>query len=806
MKKILAILFFLNSLLVCFSQEGLVYQKPPKEIVDLVDVERAPNVLMDSKNEYMVFTYRKMYKNLEDLSQEEIKLAGLRINPKINISSTVTYFNNIKVKKFTENTEVQVQGLPTQAKIANLTWSPDEQFIAFTHSSSVGLECWVLNVKEAKAWKVCDEYLNGNLGTPISWFKDSQSLLIKTISKERKSLRTNNELPTGPTVSISEKGEKAQNRTFQDLLKNKIDEENFEILTSSELKQVKLNGSVFKWKEAAIYWGVSFSPDGHFVLLNIIEKPFSYIVPYYRFPNKTIVFDNRGKLTKEVNIVPLTEVLPKGFMAVRKGKRNMEWRADKPATLYFVTCLDEGNPEKEVSFRDEVFSWDAPFQNDAVSIVKTEQRFNGVEWGNDQYAIVSDEWWTTRNTKSYLFNPSDATFKPIVIDNRNSQDEYKNPGQAEMKRTDWGTYILDIYKESIYLLGEGYTEKGQFPFIDQFSLKTQSKKRIYQSEYTDKKETLLGFIDIEKGIVLCKIESKNEFPNYYKRDISLKSKKNKVQQLTQFPNPFKSIETVKKELITYKRKDGVELSGTLYLPLQYEKGKKYPLIMWAYPQEFKDKNSAGQVTSNPNEFVFPFYGSPIYWVTRGYVVLDDAAFPILGEGKEEPNDKFIEQLKDNAEAAINELDKRGIIDRTKVAVGGHSYGAFMTANLLTHTDLFVCGVARSGAYNRTLTPFGFQSEERSYWDAPQVYNTMSPFMNADKMNHHLLLIHGDADNNPGTFTLQSERYFHALKGLGKSARLVVLPKESHGYVAIESILHVLWEQDTLFEKYLKENK
>ena len=390
--------------------------------------------------------------------------------------------------------------------------------------------------------------------------------------------------------------------------------------------------------------------------------------------------------------------------------------------------------------------------------------------------------------------------KPTVLFDRNSQDEYSNPGNFEMKRNEFGLDVVDITKNEAILIGDGHTEKGQFPFIDKINLLTGKKTRLYLSSFTDKKESILKFLDPLKGDVLIQIESKNEFPNYYVRNI--KSKKAPTA-LTTFQNPFKSIENVNKQLITYKRKDGVELSGTLYLPLNYEKGKKYPMIMWAYPQEFKDKNSAGQVTTNPNEFVFPFYGSPIYWVTRGYVVLDDAAFPILGEGKTEPNDSFIEQLVDNAKAAIDEVDKMGYIDRTKVAIGGHSYGAFMTANLLTHSDLFVCGVARSGAYNRTLTPFGFQSEERSYWDVPNIYNSMSPFMTADKMNHNLLLIHGEADNNPGTFTLQSERYFNALKGLGKPARLVVLPKESHGYAAIESILHVLWEQDQWFEKFMK---
>jgi dipeptidyl aminopeptidase/acylaminoacyl peptidase len=357
------------------------------------------------------------------------------------------------------------------------------------------------------------------------------------------------------------------------------------------------------------------------------------------------------------------------------------------------------------------------------------------------------------------------------------------------------------------MIGEGFTEKGQFPFVNQFNLQTKVTKTLYRSTYTNKLEAISGIIDMKKGELLVRIEAPTEYPNYYIR--KMKGKAAPIA-ITQFKNPFAAMNGVSKEVITYKRADGLELTATLYLPAGYDKTKastgsatKLPMVMWAYPQEFKDKNSASQNTKNPNEFIFPNYGSPIYWVMRGYAVLDDAAFPIVGEGDAEPNDSFIEQLVANAKAAIDAVDALGYIDRRKVAVGGHSYGAFMTANLLTHSDLFAAGIARSGAYNRTLTPFGFQGEERNYWEAQETYNEMSPFNYADKMKTPLLLVHGENDNNPGTFPIQSERYFQALKGFGAPVRYLVLPKESHGYAAKESILHLLWEQDQWLEKYVK---
>ncbi|MFN5415691.1 MAG: prolyl oligopeptidase family serine peptidase [Flavobacteriia bacterium] len=803
MKKITGLLAVFSLVNFLVAQENVSYQKPPKEILELVDIERAPSINIDSKNENILFTYRKMYKNLEDLSQEEMRLGGLRINPKTNISSTVTYVNNLKLRKFKATVLTDVTGLPTNPKIANISWSPNEKFIAFTHTSDKGVELWLLDVDKAQAKKWSNDILNANMGNPITWFKNSESVLIKVLPTDRPALiQAASTLPNGPTVSISEKGAKAQNRTYADLLKNKMDEANFENIMTSELKQISLDGTSLNWKAKNLYLGVSFSPDGQFALITTLQKPFSYIVQYSRFPMKQTVYDQRGKTIKEVNDIPLTEVMPKGFMATRTGKRDLSWRSDKAATLSFVMALDGGDPEQKVDFRDELFSWDAPFDKEPISLMKTIQRYSGVEWGTDDMAIVSDDWWNTRNTKTYLFNPSNPAQKPTILFDRSSEDKYSDPGSFDYKKNQYGSYVLNIVKDEVCLIGEGHTEKGQFPFIDKLNLKTNKKVRLYQSAYTNKKESIISILDIAKGEALIMLESANEYPNYFVRNI--KSKK-APYQLTFNANPFKSIANIHKEVIKYKRADGVELSGTLYLPVGYDKTKKekLPMIMWAYPQEYKDKNSAGQVTQNPNEFTFPNYGTPLYWVTRGYVVLDDAAFPILGEGTTEPNDNFIEQLVSNAQAAIDAVDKLGYIDRTKVAVGGHSYGAFMTANLLTHSNLFACGVARSGAYNRTLTPFGFQSEERSYWDVPEIYNTMSPFMNADKMKTPLLLVHGEADNNPGTFTLQSERYFNALKGLGNPARLVILPKESHGYAAIENILHLLWEQDQWFEKHLK---
>tara|TARA_R110002073_G_scaffold139232_2_gene289405 strand:+ start:189474 stop:191906 length:2433 start_codon:yes stop_codon:yes gene_type:complete len=795
----LVLLFIISSV---SAQVNVTYQTPPQEILELVDVQRAPSVLIDDSNEFMILLYRNSYKSIEELSQEELRLGGLRIDPQTNIGSRVTYSTNIEIKNLQQKNaqKMQVKGLPQNPKLTNFTWSPDQKKIALTNTTSQGVELWLFDLATATVTKLTDANVNANLGDVINWFEDSQSLLVKMVSANKKPLiNTKTAVPTGPTISVND-GKRAQNRTYQDLLKNKSDEHNFEQLALSEIYKVSLDGSKVKWLESNIYRSVGFSPDGNYVMITTVEKPFSYLVPYSRFPSKTTIYDKNGHQVETVLEVPLIEDLPKGFMAVRKGKRSFRWRSDKPATLVYFEALDGGDPENKVTHRDEAFELEAPFNGKGKSILKTINRLRSIQWGTNTTAIAYDNWWNTRNVKTYLFNPSNSSQKPKILFDRNSQDVYSDPGSFVTEKNEMGSYVLALAKDNAYLIGDGYTENGQFPFVDNLNLKTQKKQRIYESKYTDKAERLQEFNPKTKEL-LVRIESPNEYPNYYFRDV----KRGKLKQLTTFENPFKSIQNIHKEVINYKRDDGVALSGTLYLPVGYDKtsNEKLPLIMWAYPTEYKDKASAGQSTQNPNEFTFPSYGSMIYWTTRGYAVLDDASFPILGEGTTEPNDSFRKQLVANAKAAIDAVDNLGYIDRNRVAVGGHSYGAFMVANLLSHSDLFAAGIARSGAYNRTLTPFGFQREERSYWEAPDVYNNMSPFMHADKMDHPLLLIHGEADNNSGTYPMQSERYFNALKGLGATARLVILPKESHGYRSKESILHLLWEQDQWLEKYVK---
>ncbi len=801
MRQILTILF-LGMIGFLHGQVDLGYQQPVKEILDLVDAPMPPTVRINSEGTHALLLYRRAHKTIAELSQPELRLAGLRINPKSNIGSRTRFYYKMTILDIANKKEQVIEGLPKEAQLAYFSWSPNEQYVAYTLTRNNTVELWLLDVAKHQTKKISTESLNANMGTPMVWMKDNQSLLVKTLPSDVAPLIDKKEtVPTGPTISENA-GKKAQNRTYQDLLKDKVDEQNFERLAQSVIQKININGDVAEWMPLDLYRSMSVSPDGKNVMVTKIEKPFSYLVPYYRFPFNTSVYSTSGKLVKTMLQVPLVEDLPKGFMAVREGKRNLRWRADKPATIYWTEALDGGDPAAKATYRDAVYEQAVPFDGSVNELIKTHNRFSYMQWGNDGLAIAHDRWFNNRNTKSYIFNPSNADAEVKMISDRNYQDRYSDPGYFVTQKNKYDQRVLSTANNKLYLIGDGYSDDGILPFVDEYDLGSGAKKRIYRAPKNDQYEVIYSAIDVEKGIYLTRLESKSEFPNFYFRNIK---QKGNLESITQFENPFKSIQNVHKEVINYKRADGLDLSGTLYLPAGYDKnsGEKLPMLLWAYPREYKDKSSAGQVTSSPNSFTYPYYGSALFWVTRGFAVLDRAAFPIVGEEEEEPNDSFREQLVANGKAAIDAVDELGYIDRNRVGVGGHSYGAFMVANLLSHSDLFAGGIARSGAYNRTLTPFGFQREERSYWDAPEVYYNMSPFMHADKMKTPLLLIHGEADNNSGTYPMQSERYFNALKGLGATVRLVMLPKESHGYAARESILHMLWEQDQWLEKHVK---
>lgn len=782
-----------------FGQELVRYQTPAKELLDLLDAPLTPSFSISPNKQAYILAYPTDMPDLMELAQPELKIAGLRINPSNYGSSNPRSYQKFEIVDFKTKKSILLSGIPENAFVTSFRWSPNGLNIAFSVYSQNTIELWVAAIADGVAKKIASNLNESIISPAFQWLPNSKSLLYVSVVDGLKKPETN-EIPLGPSVQQTS-GKKTSARTYQDLLKKPSDEILFEYYCYSHLNEISLQGESVQLGNRAIYSSFESSPDGNYILTEQLVRPYSYLVPAYLFPTNFQILDSNGNLIKRLAELPLADDVPQGFSAVRKGPRSFFWRADKPSTVFWVEAQDDGDPKKDSKVRDALYYLNAPFREPATKVAELDTRFAGIDWGWDNFAVVYGRWWSTRRAITAVFNPSQENVTLKILWDRSYEDVYSDPGRFVSETNAWGRRVLltDKTKTKLYLSGAGASQQGDMPFLDEFSLTKNISFRLWQSQ-APTYEYFVDFIDPLALTIITSKESVADQPNFYLRNI----KKKTSTQISAFPHPFASLKDVSKEVIRYKRSDGVQLTGTLYLPVGYKRGNKaLPTLMWAYPQEFVNASHAGQIKGSPYRFIRPSRLSAVLWVARGYAIFDNISMPIVAKDGKEANDTFIEQLVDNAKSAIDTLVAMGVTDPKCVAIGGHSYGAFMTANLMAHSDLFAAGIARSGAYNRTLTPFGFQNEERTYWQAPEIYNAMSPFMHADKINEPLLLIHGENDNNSGTFPLQSERLFAAIKGHGGKTRLVILPYESHGYRARQSVLHTTWEMDTWLETYLK---
>jgi dipeptidyl aminopeptidase/acylaminoacyl peptidase len=807
MKRILLLLTGLTLIWSFASaQDTQGYQKPPQPILSLFEARSIPTVKISSNGEIMLLLEMEDLPSISELSQPELRLAGQRINPVNNGQSRTAAYISIKIKAVNTGIEYNLKGLPNDPRLSEITWSPDESKIAFIQTTENSVELWVADLESLQANRLSIFNVNNTYGNSFIWNPDGKSILGKFIPDGRSELVLQNKSPQEPLIQENT-GKSAPVPTYQDLLKNPDDEKLFDHYFTSQLKQVNLQGQSANLLKPLIIRSMDYSPDGKFLLLANITRPYSYQVPINAFPFTSSIFDEEGKLIKKLYDAPLAENIPAGFDGVPKGPRAFGWRTDKGAVLYWVEALDNGNPAQQATVRDVIYTQEAPFNQYPLKLADCYFRFNSIVWGDDKVAILTERWWKTRFERRSFIKPSNVNFRVNLYD-RYFEDGYGDPGVILTRKNEFNRNVLltefnavkrisDPDNVHIFTLSDGASPEGDRPFIKKFNIKTKLMDTLFRSKAPYYERPV--FFNNGKFIINSR-ESSDSVKNYFKVNLE----DNSYIRLTDFSDPYPELKGVKKQQISYKRLDGITLGGTLYLPATFKTGDPpLPMLIWAYPREFKTAAAAGQIKGSPHKFSILGKSSPVYWVTRGYAVLDNADMPVIGESNTEPNDTFVEQIRYNAEAAINHLVDMGIADRKRIAIGGHSYGAFMTANLLAHTDLFAAGIARSGAYNRSLTPFGFQAEERTFWQAPAVYNRMSPFAYADKIKTPILLIHGQADNNTGTFPMQSERFYTALKGHGATARLVLLPSESHAYQAKESLMHMLWEMDRWLEKYVK---
>jgi dipeptidyl aminopeptidase/acylaminoacyl peptidase len=771
------------------------YLLPPKEIVAILDAAPPPTVELSPKKDMVALLVRASMPTIAELSQPMHRIAGIRINPRTNGPHRAQLARSLTLKTIADGAEKKVT-LPPNPAVSFIGFSPDGKRFAFTQQRDNGIELWVGDSATGQAKSITTAPLNAALGTPCEWVGDGGSLLCEFVPSNRGAVPTMG-VPTGPNIQ-EHRGGIAPVRTYQDLLTSAYDEALFDYYATSQLAFVDAaSGQRTAVGTPTVFAQAAPSPDGQFILVRRVRRPYSWLVPYGNFPASQEVWDRNGAQVKLLAQVPMADNVPNG--GVLPGPRGFQWQALAPATVVYAEALDGGDPKTKVPHRDKLMTISAPFTAAASELARTEYRFNGASWTTGGALLLTENDRGRRWTRTWIIDKPGTT--PRKLWDRSQEDSYANPGTPQ--RTDGASGVSTIQQNanSIYLAGLGAAPEGARPFVDRLDLTTLKTDRLFQTTGRSY-ETVLGVLNADGSSILTRYESRTEPPNVYVRDLKAGTRR----ALTTYTDPAPQLKGIQKQLVTYKRSDGVELSATIITPPGWTPAQgPLPTLLWAYPREFTDPANAGQVTTSADRYTSIGGASHLLFLTQGYAIIDDPTMPIVGPG-ETANDTYVQQLVASAQAAVDRAVSLGVTDRNRVVTGGHSYGGFMTANLLAHSDIFRAGLARSGAYNRTLTPFGFQNEQRTFWEVPQIYGAMSPFYHANKINEPILLIHGEADDNSGTFPIQSERLYMALKGHGATVRYVTLPNEAHGYAARESVLHTVAEMLNWSNEFAKNAK
>jgi len=771
------------------------YQRPPKEILDVLDAPAVPVPIVSWTGDALILARPLWYPPISDLAEPLLRLAGVRINPRNNAAHGSYYYVGFSLKKVPDGPEIPVT-LPAGARVGYPRWNADGSSFAFTNMTDTTVELWVGDVATAKVHLIDGIRLNPVLGYAIAWMPDQKTLLVKTVPAGRGMPPTEPRAPIGPRVEESG-GVAAASSTYEarDLLRTPYDADLFEYYATAQLAIVDVtSGAATIVGSPDVLAKVQAAPGGQYVLVERVRRPYSFIRPYNRFPTEVEVWDTSGRKIETLASLPLAEQVP--IHGVQTGPREHSWRPTAPATIVWAEALDEGDTYKKVPHHDRIML--KPVGGAAVELFQTEQRFSGLDWvERGGLALLTDYDDDRHWVRVFLLDADNRSAAPRLVWSLNSDDRYNDPGNPVYRMLPSGALAVREYRGAFFTSGEGASPEGNRPFLDRIDLSGLKTERLFRSS-GESLESFLAWVNPAGGTFLTSRESPTDPPNVYLRTVGEPT----AQQLTRFPDPTPQLRQISKRLVTYQRPDSVKLSFTLYLPPGYKEGTRLPTVVWAYPLDYTDPSAAGQVTASPQEFTSIIGASPIFLALEGYAVLDNTAMPVVGP-TETAYDTFIDQIVANARAAIDKAVELGVTDRDRVGVMGHSHGALMTANLLAWSDLFRAGVARSGAYNHTLRPFGFQNERRTLYQATDTYLKLSPLLHADRIHEPLLIIHGERDANPGTVPLQSEKLFEAIRGVGGTARYVVLPLESHGYAARESVEQTLYEMVTWFDRYVK---
>ncbi len=794
------------------------YNLPPKNILDVMLAPSLPAPRVSPTHDSILLVSWQEYPPISRVATPFLRLAGVRVEPRnhskhdtpggYGITPCATSFDLVHVAG---GAQFHI-ALPAGACPGEPIWSADGKHFAFANIASESVELWIGDAKTGETHRVPGAHLNPMFNDAINWMPDQKTLLVKLVPKGMGAPPPEPVLPPGPSIQETS-GEKGQSSTYEnrDTLRDKHDEDLFDYYATSQLALVDAaTAAITPIGKPANYESLDPAPDGGHILVTAIHKPYSYVTTYDRFPKEVEVWDVSQRahvLTHTIASLPLADRVP--IHGVPVGPRDFSWRATDPATLVWAEALDGGDWNVNVPARDKLMLLKAPFTSPAAEITRTEQRYDGFDWSEQSSTALLVQYDNNRHwMKTFILNVDDPQQKPRLLWDLSTDEHYANPGHPVTRQLANGVSVIRQDGDSIYLAGVGSSPDGDRPFLDRLDLKTLKTERLFRSDKTSS-ERFLSFAGPDTRTFLTWHQSPTDPPNAFKRMLGKPIGDAPAGEavlastsvaITHIPDPTPAVRAIKKRLVKYKRADGLDLSFTLYTPPGYQEGTRVPTILYAYPLDYADPSTAGQVTGSQETFT-QLYEYRLL-LLAGYAIIDNAAFPIVGDPKK-AYDTYLDQLVADAKAAVDEAVRQGVADPDRIGVTGHSHGALMTANLVAHSDLFRAGVATSGSYNKTLTPFGFQNERRSVWEAPDVYLKVSPFFYADKIKIPLLIMHGAEDANPGTTPLQGVKLFEAIRGNGGTTRLVMLPHEPHWYTALESNEQLVYEMLRWFDKYVK---
>jgi dipeptidyl aminopeptidase/acylaminoacyl peptidase len=788
------------------------YDLPPQNVLDVLHAPAPPRPILSPTRASALLVSWVQYPPMAQVAEPFLKLAGVRVEPRTRRKhdtpggyGVAPCAQTLSVVDVATRRETPI-ALPSGGCADGFSWAADGVSFAFRNTSRDAVELWA-GGRDGTTHRVGNVRLNPMLGSSHQWASDNKSLLVKMVPEDIGAAPAAAEGAEGPRIQESTGGGEFSTYEARDTLRNQTDAALFEYYGTSQLALVDVaSGAITRVGAPAVLSDVDLAPDGEHILVSSIRKPYSYAVTYGRFAYDAEVWDRSGKATPLAQL-PIADHVP--INGVPTGPRDHAWRPTEPATLVWAEALDGGDWKAKVPARDKVLMQSAPFNSNPVEIARTEQRYEGIDWSERRGVGLLQEYDDNRHwRRTFLIDADHAETKPRVIWDLSSDESYEDPGQPVYRILPNGQWAVRQKGDTIFLSGQGASPAGNRPFLDSFDLGTGKSRRLYRSG-KDAYETFLTFAGDVSDAILTWRQTPTEPPNLMLRTLGAPVRNaaageatvaSTARAVTQIPDPTPAVRAVKKRLVTYKRKDGVDLSFTLYTPPDYKEGTRVPAILYAYPLDYASSKTAGQVSGS--EQTFTLLRDYRLLLLSGYALIDNAAFPIVGD-PQKAYDTYIEQLVDDAQAAVDKAVELGVVDRDRIGVTGHSHGAMMTANLVAHTDLFRAGVATSGAYNKTLTPFGFQNERRSVWKAQDIYLKVSPYFYANAMRAPLLIMHGTDDANPGTTPLQSEQLFQAIRGNGGVTRLVMLPHEPHWYSSMESNEQLAYEELRWFDKYVK---